>query len=84
MPGIKEGRKWVISSMQTINQRTAGIATGGAERRKAVLSEKRIVTTDYRSGNRENLGINVVKEITNWKNGNNKNISSIIDYRNDH
>ena len=60
MPGIKEGRKWVISSMQTINQRTAGIATGGAERGKAVLSEKRIVTTDYRSGNRENLGINVM------------------------
>ena len=26
----------------------------------------------------------IVKEITNWKNGNNKNISSIIDYRNDH
>ncbi len=46
--------------MQMISQRIAGIATGGVERRKAVLSGKRIVSIGYRSRSREQKGINAM------------------------
>lgn len=46
MPGRR--KTWTISDMQMTNRRIADIATGGEARKKAVLSERRIVTTGYR------------------------------------
>ena len=62
MPGIKEERTWVKSDMQKTDPRIAGIATGGVERRQAVLSGKRIVTAGCRNGHliRQRAGVMIV------------------------
>lgn len=41
------GIVWVISDMRMTNRRIADIAIGGEARKKAVLSERKIVTTGY-------------------------------------